>query len=85
MKDVTQINKHALQNRAKHVMFTQMQEKRGIEKIGERAVSALVKEFKQLNEGVIPGKTVICPVDPNTLTRDKKRKALNTVTLIKEK
>ena len=71
--------------RAVNVMFTQMQAREGIKRFGEKAVAALVKEFKQLNEGAIPGKPVICPVDPKTLTVSEKKKALNAVTLIKEK
>ena len=45
-------------------MFTQMQAKAGIEKFGEEAVAALIKEFKQLDQGEIPGKMVVCPVNP---------------------
>jgi hypothetical protein len=67
------------------VMFTQMQAKVGIQQFGEEAIAALVKEFKQLDEGAIPGKRVVCPVDPGTLTKQEKIRALNTVTLIKQK
>ena len=71
--------------KACRVMFTQMQAKKGIEKIGERAIAALVKEFKQLNDGAVPGKPVVCPVNPNTLTKEDKCKEFNAVTIIKEK
>ena len=66
-------------------MFTQMQAKSGIEKFGEEAVSALMKEFKQLDQGSIPGKRVVCPVNPSTLTSTERKRALNAVTLIKQK
>ena len=67
------------------VMFTKMQAQKLIEKFGERSVSALFKEFKQLNDGAVPGKPVVCPVNPNTFTKEEKVKAFNAVTLIKEK
>ena len=67
------------------MMFTQMQEKKGIEKFGEWDIAALVKELKKFNERVVPGKTVVCLVNPNTLTKEDKRKEFNAVTLIKEK
>ena len=43
-----------------------------------------MKEFKQLNDGAIPRKPVVMPMDPSTLTVKEKRNALNTVTLIKK-
>ena len=57
----------------------------GIEKYGKRAVAAVFKELKQLDEGAVPGKPAVRPIDPNTLTSDEKRKALSAVNLIKEK
>ena len=33
----------------------------------------------------MPGKPVVCPVNPNTLTKEDMRKAFNAVMLIKEK
>lgn len=59
----------------------------GIKIYGERAVAAMMKEFKQLNQGAVPeqNKPVICLVDPSILTDDEKRKAMHAVNLIKEK
>ena len=54
-----ELNAYKLMRRATPVMFTQMSAKRGIEKFGECAVSALIKEFKQLNEVVLPGKPFV--------------------------
>jgi hypothetical protein len=30
----------------------------------------MVKEFKQLTDGAMPGKPIIAPVDPKTLTKE---------------
>ena len=51
-----------------------------IEKFGEEAVAALMKEFNQLDQGAIPGKRVVCPVNPSTLTETERKRALNAVT-----
>ena len=44
-----------------------------IKKFGERAVAALVNEFKQLDTGAVPGKPVICAINPKELTDIKKK------------
>ena len=69
------------------VMFTtaQMSASKGIELFGERAVAEMVKELKQLSDGAIPGKKVVVPIDPENLTHDEKRQALEAVHCIKEK
>jgi len=72
-------------NRATGVLFTQMSAKRGIKKFGERAVAAMIKEFKQIHEEPMPGKPFVRPVDPHTLSFEQKKQALEAVTLIKEK
>jgi len=72
-------------NRATGVLFTQMSAKKGIKKIGGRAIAAMIKEFKQIHEGPMPGKPVVRPVDPHTLSLEQKKQALEAVTLIKEK
>ena len=41
---------------AVNVMFTQMQSKQGFKLFGERAVAAMIKELKQLEEGPMPGR-----------------------------
>ena len=53
---------------AMKVMFTQMSATVGFKLFGEKAISAMIKELKQLEEGLIPGKKVIEPIDPDTLT-----------------
>ena len=41
---------------AVNVMFTQIQATQGFKLFGERAVAAMIKELKQLEEGPMPGK-----------------------------
>ena len=68
-----------------HVVFTQMQASKGIKKYGQRAVAALFKELKQLDQGPMEGKPVVQGIDPSTLSELEKREALEAVNLIKEK
>ena len=70
---------------ATRVMFTQMGSSKGIKLFGERAVAAMTKELKQLEYGPMPGKKVIEAIDPDTLSFQQKRMALNAINLIKEK
>jgi hypothetical protein len=65
--------------------YSQMSAKAGIKQFGERAVAAMFKEFKQLNEGAVPGKPVFGKQDANELTIEEKKRALEAVNLIKEK
>ena len=66
-------------------MFTQMQATRGFKLFGERAVAAMIKELKQLEEGPMPGKKVVTAINPDTLSAKDKAKSLNAVNLIKQK
>ena len=69
-----------------HSIYTQMSAQQGIKKHGERAVAAIFKELKQLNDSVMPGKPVIAPIPFEELTDKKdKEQALEAVNLIKEK
>ena len=67
------------------VIFTQIHANAGFKKYGQPTVAAMIKEFKQLNEGVVPGKPVVVPTDAASLTPLEKKKALPAVNLIKEK
>jgi len=60
-------------NRTTGVSFTQMSAKRGIKKFGERAVAAMIKEFKQIHEGPMPGKPVVRPVTRYHSSKRNKR------------
>ena len=68
-----------------NIIFTQMSANADFKKYGPRTVAATIKEYTQLNEGTVPGKTVVAPVDASSLTNLKKSKALQAVNLIKEK
>ena len=57
----------------------------GFKQFGKRAVAAMIKELKQLDDGTMPGKRAVAPINPDTLTSDEKMKALDAVNLIKEK
>lgn len=63
----------------------QMSAKAGIKRFGDRAVAAMLSEYKQLNEGPMPGKPVFGCIDPNELSIEDKRKALEAVNLVKKK
>ena len=66
-------------------VFTQMSATQGIKKHGEKAIAAIFKELKQLNEGAMPGKPVITPIPFESLTEQDRSQALEAVNLIKEK
>ena len=77
---------------AMDVMFTQIEEEyaqipahEGIKKYVEQAVAAMIKEFQQLDNGAIPRKRVVSPINASTLTYEDKKKALDAVNLIKKK
>ena len=67
------------------VIFTRMQAKNSIKLFSERSIATMIKELKQLEFGPMPRKNVVCFVDPNNLTNDEKKDALNMVSLIKLK
>ena len=66
-------------------MFTQMQASLGFKVFEKKAIAAMVKELKQLEFGPMPGKKVIMAVNPDTLSIDDKKHALNAVNFVKEK
>jgi len=66
-------------------VFTQMSAKKGFKTVGEAAVAAMFKELKQLDEGPMPGKPVVQPVDVDTLSQKMQEQAMEAVNLIKVK
>ena len=58
------------------VMFTQMSTKEGIKQFDEKAIATMVKELKQLNNGVMKGKPVVVPIDPSKLSNFERKKKL---------
>ena len=67
------------------VMFVQMSARKGIKMFGEEAVAALMKEYSQLDQGAMKGKPVICPINPDQLSMEQKKRAMNVVNLIQKK
>ena len=69
------------------VMFLspQMSAKKGFKVFGHRAVEAMIKEFKQLNDGAFPGKPVIEPIAMEELTAYEIQTAMEAISLIKDK
>ena len=57
----------------------------GLKLWGEEALTAILKEFSQMNKGPKGDDPVVKPVDPNTLTAVEKKAALSAVNLIKRK
>ena len=58
---------HAYIQAAVNVMNTQMHEKKGINKFGERAMAEMIKEFKRLYEADMPVNLVVIPLNPDEL------------------
>ena len=62
-----------------------MSAKAGIKKFGDRAIAAMLSEYRQLNNGPMPGKPVFGCINPDDLTSEEKKRALEAVNLIKKK
>ena len=71
--------------KAVHVMFTQMSAHKGIKLFSQKAIAAMMKILKQLNDGVIPGNPVIKPIPFEELTAKDKKESLEAVNLIAQK
>ena len=56
-------NTHANMQLAVNVVFTQIHAKKGITVFSERGIVVMIKEFRQLDEGAIPGKPVVFPLN----------------------
>ena len=52
---------------ALNVVFTKIQENKGIKLFGGRSILEMIKEFKQLNKWAIPVNPVIIPLNPDKL------------------
>ena len=70
---------------AANVIFTNMYAKKGIKLFGEKAISAMIKKFKQLYEGAMSVNLVVIPSDTDELTDIERRKAIESMNLTKEK
>ena len=76
---------------ATNVLFTQVLEhaqmsaKADIKRFGDRALAAMISEYEQLNEGVMPGKPVFGCIYPKDITMEERKRALEAVNLKKKK
>ena len=62
-----------------------MNTKKGIILFGEKAIVAMFKEYKQLDDVPMPGKPVVAPFNPDPLTPLDRKKKLEVMKFIKEK
>ena len=58
-------NKHTYMQAVSNVMFTQMHANKGIKLFYERSIAAMIKEFRQLDEGAMPVKLVVVLLNPD--------------------
>ena len=79
-EDLNHTTTRQLYSRAVNHIFNQMTATEGIKRFQERAVAALIKEYKQLNDLCVLG-----VVDYDSLTEEQKARALRAINLIKEK
>ena len=78
--NLTEEEIEGMHNMVTGIVMTQMSAQRGIKKFGQRAVDAVIKEYVQLDD-----KRVLSPEDATKLTTEQKQKALDAITLLKEK
>ena len=78
-------NTHAYMQAEVNMLFTHMHAKKRVKLFGERDISALIKEPKQLDEGDILGKKMAIPFNLDEIIDAERRKAIEAVNLIKEK
>ena len=65
---------------ARESKHAQVNVREGIKRYGDKAVEAIFKEYAQLNE-----KGTFEPENPNMLSENQKKEALNLITIVKEK
>ena len=68
---------------ATDIIFTQMSEKAGIKKSGEKAVVAMVEEYIHIYNGTTEGKPFVAPIYPDTLSYKENNNSIEAVNLIK--
>ena len=70
---------------ATYVMFIQTSEKEGIKTFGEKYIADIFKYYKQLDHRAMPEKPGSGHVDPDKITKNENKSALEAVNLIKAK
>ena len=69
----------------KYTEFSHMPAHVGIQKFGEEAISAMLTEYMQLDQGAVEGNPVIELIDPSVITAEQKQQAMNAVNHINDK
>ena len=59
--------------------------KAGIKKFGDKAIVSMISEYRQLNEGPMPRKSIFGYINPDNLSRNEKKRALEAINLMKKK
>ena len=67
MEQESKYDADPLKKLSTHVMFTHMPANAGIKKVWEKSVTAMVKEYRQIDKGAMEGKPVVTPIDPYKL------------------
>ena len=65
--------------------YIKISAKKEIKVFRERAIADVFKEFKKLHEGSTPGNLVVVSINPDDLTYEEKRRALEEENMIKGK
>ena len=77
---LTEHNENQLERGESGICLTQMSAQKGIKMFGEKALEAMIIEYEQFEN-----LSVFTPIDPNKLTWEEKKQALNAIDLIKLK
>ena len=64
-----------------NVMFIQMSAKSDINNFLDEAVSAMVKEYKKIENGTMEGKPVVTPIDSDKLSYEYNSMSIDILTL----
>ena len=59
---------------AADVCFSSMHSSKVIRKHGKKAIAMIIKDLKQLNDGAVPDKPVVIPINVDDLTESEKKK-----------
>ena len=62
-------------------MFTHMLARKGIARFGKRSVAAIVKEYKLLDQGAFPGKTVFQPISKADTKKEESGEDISSPTV----
>ena len=73
------------QSLSHRVLFTKIDANKGINILGEIEIAAIFKEYKKLDDGPMPVKSVLAPFNTDGITPLHRKKTLEAVKWIKDK